>query len=138
MSASSQHSSDDVVAAHGSQDGRVIGGRYHVLRRLKQGHNTESFVASDLSGGTSVVVRTANALSFSASARMRFEHEADVLSQSGNGGFAPLLDYGSEKDQVYLVMPFVPGITLQQRLRQGPLGLMEAIMVGRALLGGAE
>ena len=50
------------------------------------------------------------------------------------GGSHPLLDFGSEDDQVYLVMPFMPGITLQERLQQGPLSVMEAITLGRALL----
>ena len=30
-------------------------------------------------------------------------------------------------------MPFIPGITLQARLRQGPLSVMDAIALGRAL-----
>ena len=89
---------------------------------------------SDLTHDTTVVIKTAAAASFSASVRMRLEHEAHVLSQVKNGLFAPLLDFGSEGDQVYLVMPFIPGITLQARLRQGPLSVMEAITLGRALL----
>ena len=112
----------------------MIGGRYQVLRQLKRGPDTEAFLASDLSAHTSVVVKTALASSFSASARMRLEHEADVLSRVGNGVFAPLLDCGAEDGLVYLVMPFVPGITLQQRLQQGRLPVADAITVGRALL----
>ena len=130
----SQRPSDDVVDTNGSPKGRVIAGRYQVLRALKSGHDTETLLASDLSAGTSVVVKTAAATSFSASARMRLEHEADVLSRVDNGVFAPLLDHGSEAEQVYLVMPFIPGITLQERLQQGPLSVMETVTLGRALL----
>ncbi len=130
----SQNPLDDDVDANGSRHRRVIGGRYQVERQLKSGEDTEAFLASDLSGGASVVVKTARASSFSASARMRLEHEAHILSRVGDGVFAPLLDHGSEDDQVYLVMPFISGVTLQERLRQGPLGVMDAITVGRALL----
>ena len=98
----------------GSQSRRVIGGRYLVLRQLKTGDDTETLLASDLKRNESVVVKTAAAAAFSASARMRLEHEAHVLSQIKNGRSAPLLDSGAEGDQVYLVLPFVPGITLQE------------------------
>ncbi len=126
--------SENIIAANDDQDGRVIGGRYQVLRQLKCGADTAAFLASDLSAGTLVVVKTAAVSSFSPSARMRLEHEAHVLSRIGDGVFAPLLDYGSEGEQVYLVMPFVPGITLQTRLEQGPLPVSDAITLGRALM----
>jgi len=118
----------------GSGDRRVIGGRYQVLRPLKNGDAAETLLASDLAEQTTVVVKTALASRFSASMRMRLEHEARVLSQIKHGPFAPLLDFGLENDHVYLVMPFMPGITLESRLRQGPLQVMEVISVGRALL----
>ena len=55
-----------------------------------------------------------------ATARMRLEHEANVLSHLGQGqAVSPLLDHGCADDHVYLVMPFVPGITLHARLRRG-------------------
>ena len=126
--------SADLVRADGSSDRRVIGDRYQVIRRLKHGDDTETLLATDLTLDTNVVIKTAAAASFSASARMRLEHEAHVLSQIKNGLFAPLLDSGSEGDQVFLVMPFIPGITLQSRLRQGSLPVMDAITLGRALL----
>ncbi len=112
----------------------MIGDRYQVIRRLKHGDDTETLLAIDLTRETNVVIKTAAASSFSASARMRLEHEAHVLSQIKNGLFAPLLDSGADGDQVFLVMPFIPGITLQSRLRQGRLPVMDAITLGRALL----
>ena len=111
----------------------MIGGRYQVLRMLKSGMTRETLLATDLTRGTTVVIKTAAAASFSATVRMRLEHEAHVLSQIKNGLFTPLLDYGSAGDQVYLVMPFIPGVTLQARLRQGPLDVPDAITLGRAL-----
>ena len=132
--ASPQRLAGDVMEADDSFDRRVIGGRYQVLRRLKYGDDTETLLASDLTHETTVVIKTAVATSFSASARMRLEHEARVLSQIRNGRFTPLLDSGSDGDQVYLVMPFIPGVTLQARLQQGPLPVMDTIKLGCALL----
>jgi two-component system sensor kinase len=114
---------------------RIIGARYQVLRALKSGHETETLLASDLAHETHVVIKTAAAESFSATARMRLEHEAHVLATLKNEPiFPPLIDFGSEGNQLYLVMPFVPGITLQTRLRQGPLSVPETIALGNTLL----
>ena len=126
--------SADVVDANGVLNRRVIAGRYQVLRPLKNGDDTATLLAIDLTRETNVVIKTAAASTFSASARMRLEHEAHVLSQIKNGLFAPLLDSGSDGDQVFLVMPFIPGITLQSRLQQGSLPVIDAITLGRALL----
>ena len=126
-----QRSPADVNA---SPECRVIGGRYRVQRQLKSGDDTETLLALDRTNGQSVVIKTAAAALFSASVRMRLEHEAHVLSKIKQGPFAPLLDYGSEGEQVYLVRPFVPGITLQARLQQGPLPVVDAIQVGRSIL----
>lgn len=126
--------SADVIETNGSPDRRLIGDRYQVVHTLKSGEDTETFLASDLTRDRKVVIKTAVASSFSASARMRLEHEAGVLSQIKNGLSAPLLDSGTDGDQVYLVMPFIPGITLQSRLRQGSLPVMDTITLGRALL----
>ncbi len=116
--------------------GRVLVGRYQVVRVLKNGHDAETLLASDLTSSTTVVIKTASAQSFSATARMRLEHEARVLAQIKNGPFTPLLDNGSTGDQLYLVMPFVPGVTLQARLQAGPLSVVDALTVGRCLLDG--
>jgi signal transduction histidine kinase/DNA-binding response OmpR family regulator/tetratricopeptide (TPR) repeat protein len=118
----------------GLQDPRVIGGRYQVLRLLKHGGDTETLLATDRTRVTKVVIKTAAATSFSASARMRFEHEAHVLSQIKNGLFAPLLDFGCEGGQLYFVMPFIPGITLRTRLRQGPVSVTDTVALARRLM----
>ena len=131
--ASSSHAVD-VDRAKVSVEGRLIHRRYRVLRLLNNGDVARTLLASDVDQETTMVIKIAAAASFSASARMRLEHEAHVLSQIKHGSFAPLLEYGFEDNQVYLVMPFIPGITLQARLRQGPLSVMDALTVGRALL----
>jgi len=116
-----------------SQEPRLIGSRYQVQRRLKTSADTETLLASDVIQGQSVVIKMARVASFSASARMRLEHEALVLSKFQHGSIAPLLDYGSDGDQFYLVMPFLSGITLQARLQQGPLSVTDTVTLGRAL-----
>jgi signal transduction histidine kinase/CheY-like chemotaxis protein/tetratricopeptide (TPR) repeat protein/tRNA A-37 threonylcarbamoyl transferase component Bud32 len=125
----------DTHHARGSPGFRVIGERYQVLRTLKSGADTETLLASDLEHGITVVIKTAAANSFSATARMRLEHEAHVLSHLKDGQAAsPLLDHGTAGELVYLVTPFISGITLQARLLRGPLNVPDTLTLGCAVL----
>jgi len=112
----------------------VIGGRYKPLRQLSGDLDAPSCLAADLTTGTNVVLKTFASAAFTAAAHMRFEHEAQVLVRATSGRFRPLIEFGSDRELVYLVMPFIPGISLQQRLRQGPLGVTETVMLGHAIV----
>ena len=72
----------------------VIGGRYHVLATLNRGRDAETLLCSDPTRGTQVVIKRVAAASFSATARMRLEHEAHALTRIKTGRLAPLLDFG--------------------------------------------
>ena len=64
----------------------------------------------------------------------RFERERRLLASFGESeGFVELLDSGTSGDGAWLVMPFVPGGTLRQRLEAGPLGVEETIALGKEL-----
>ncbi len=63
----------------------------------------------------------------------RFERERRLLAAAGEG-FVPVLDAGRSPQGPYLVMPFLEGGTLRDRLsRQGKLGAEETLALGRAL-----
>jgi tetratricopeptide (TPR) repeat protein len=64
----------------------------------------------------------------------RFERERRLLASLGEAeGFVPLLDAGVTGETAWLVMPFVPGGTLRQKLVKGPLGVDETVALGLAL-----
>src|SRR5580692_6558884 len=64
----------------------------------------------------------------------RFARERRLLAGLGEAeGFVPLLDAGETKDGPYIVMPFVPGGTLRNRLERGPLAVEDARRLIRAL-----
>jgi serine/threonine-protein kinase len=57
-----------------------------------------------------------------------FEREVRLLrSFSLAEGFVPVIDTGSEQGHRYLVMPFLEGGTLRQRLKERKLGIDEAV-----------
>jgi len=58
--------------------------------------------------------------------RTRFEREAQILAALEYPGIVPVYDYGEENDQPYLVMRYMPGGSLSERLKGGPLSLIEA------------
>jgi two-component system sensor kinase len=137
MTIAPSHQPAAADATDGSPE-RVIGGRYRIVRTLKKSQDAETLLAADLVQGSNVVVKTARAADLSDAARIRREQQIRILSQIELGSFHPLLDHGVANDQVYLVMPFVPGVTLRERLNRGTLSVLEAVTVGRALTAALE
>ncbi len=114
-----------------STNGAVFGGRFQSLRPLKVGPTTATWIGRDLRSGDPVVIKTAKVLA--EDARLRLEHEARVLGELAGPDFRPLIEYGHHDAVTYVVMPFVPGVTLRERLNRGRLSLPEVLVVGRAL-----
>jgi two-component system sensor kinase len=115
-----------------------LGGRFQIQRQLKQGNGIETLLALDLVGDGAAIVKTASGDWLSPGAQMRLEHEAGVLRQISGAGIAPLLDFGRDNGLFYLAMPLVPGITLEQRLRRGPLSVRDTLTLGCWLFRGLQ
>jgi two-component system sensor kinase len=128
------HRSDIGTQTAEPPSGKVFGGRYQVLRVLKQGNGIETLLGNDLVENENVVIKTASGDALSVGAQMRLEHEGSVLREVRGQGFAPLLQLGREDGLLFLVMPLIPGVTLESRLRQGPLSVRDTLTVGRCLL----
>jgi PAS domain S-box-containing protein len=116
----------------------VLGGRFQIQRLLKQGNGVETLLGIDLLDGAAVVIKTAVVDSLSLGAQMRLEHEASVLQHIRGAGVAPLVHVGRDGGLFYLVMPLVPGITLQDRLRRGPLSVRDTLTLGCCLFSGLQ
>jgi len=56
-----------------------------------------------------------------------------VLARFSHPGVATVFDFGVEDDVDFLVMEFVPGGTLQERLRSGPLPVSDVLRLGRVI-----
>ncbi len=69
-----------------------------------------------------------------ATKRARFDRERRIQAALGErDGFVPILDAGDSPQGPYLVMPFVAGGSLRDRLRHGALPFDKAMALGRDL-----
>ena len=51
----------------------------------------------------------------------RFERESSLLAGLKHPNIVPVIGYGESKGMVYMVMPFVRGISLQDRVQRGKI-----------------
>ena len=63
----------------------------------------------------------------------RFRLEARTIAQLQHPHILPMHDYGTEKDILYLVMAYVSGGSLKERIARGPLPLSEVEVLLRQI-----
>ena len=69
-------------------------------------------------------------MSASPESAQRFEREAKTISQLSHPHICALYDVGREGDDEYLVMEYLEGETLSDRLAKGPLPLEQTLRYG--------
>ena len=111
--------------------------RYRLLERIGAGGMGEVWKAHDARLDRIVAVkmllRGALGPFGHDTGRERFRREALTLSRLSHAGIATVFDFHSEGDQEFLVMEFVPGGTLESRLREGPIPLADVQSQGAAI-----
>ena len=115
---------------------RVISGCYRVVQPLKPGPGWETLLAIDLAQGDRVVVKTISAEGISAGGVAQLEHDAEALRRVRGPWVTGLRRLGREDDLLFFVTPYIPGVSLQERLAEEPLSAAETLIVGRCLLAG--
>ncbi len=61
--------------------------------------------------------------------RERFDREAQTIATLEHPAIVPVYDFGEEEGQPYLVMRYMPGGSLSDRLKSGPIPIPEAAMI---------
>ena len=104
-------------------------GRYYILDQLGEGGMAIVYKAYDtrLESDVAVkVIRTENlAPSILERSLKRFEREAKALARLTHPNIVKVTDYGEYESKPYLVMPYLPGGTLKQKLGK-PIPWQEA------------
>jgi len=105
-------------------------GRYEIKEKLGQGGMAAVFRAHDPRFKRDVAIKVLpTAYMDNAMFRARFEREAQVIAALEYPGIVPVYDFGEQNDQPYLVMRFMPGGSLADRISHGPLSLDDAVRI---------
>jgi len=97
-------------------------GPYEIVAAIGVGGMGELYRAKDTRLGRTVAVKVLPMdLAANAGARERMEREARAISALNHPSICTLFDIGHEDGTDYLVMEFIDGVTLADRLQAGPL-----------------
>jgi serine/threonine protein kinase/Tol biopolymer transport system component len=114
-------------------------GPYEVQSPLGAGGMGEVYRARDTRLDRTVAIKILpEHLAGSAEARQRFDREARAISSLNHPHICHLYDVGQQDSTSYLVMEFLDGETLAERLRKGPLPLDQVLRIGSEICEGLE
>jgi Tol biopolymer transport system component len=106
-------------------------GPYEILALVGAGGMGEVYKARDTRLDRTVAVKIlTSALAADAQFRERFDREARAISQVDHPHICALHDVGEQSGTAYLVMQYLEGETLADRLAKGPLPLSQALTTG--------
>jgi serine/threonine-protein kinase len=106
-------------------------GPYEILSPLGAGGMGEVYRARDTRLERTVAVKVLPAhLSVSAESRQRFEREAKTISQLSHPHICALYDVGNQDGVEFLVMEYLEGETLSDRLLKGALSFEQVLRYG--------
>ena len=111
----------------------TIAGRYRLDEMLGRGGMSEVWAATDTELGRRVALKLLAPDADTA----RFEREARAVASLGHPNITQLYDYGEEGGRPYMVLEYLPGGTLEERLRDGkPLPDRETMQISAELASG--
>src|SRR5919204_2796918 len=93
----------------------VIAGRYRLERLLGKGGMSEVWAAEDQELGRRVALK----LLAPDADRARFDREARAAASLAHPNLTQLYDYGETEGRPYMVLEYLPGGTLEERLPSG-------------------
>src|SRR5215216_1035064 len=114
-------------------------GAYEIVAALGAGGMGEVYKARDTRLDRTVAIKVVTAaLAGDSDLRLRFEHEARAIAALNHPHICTIHDVGRHEDVDFLVMEFLEGETLAERLKKSsplpiPEALAIAIQVGTAL-----
>jgi tetratricopeptide (TPR) repeat protein len=119
----------------GMRPGELVEGRFEIVRLAAAGGMGRVYQASDrLAGGAAVALKVLQGRGVHE--LMRFAREAQVLAGLRHPGVVRYVAHGATEDgDPYLVMEWLEGETLSERLQRSGLGVAESIALARRIAG---
>jgi eukaryotic-like serine/threonine-protein kinase len=120
--------------------GRLIDGRYQVRSRIARGGMATVYLATDLRLERRVAIKVMHShLADDTQYKARFIQEARSAARLAHPNVVNVYDQGQDAETAYLVMEYLPGITLRDLLQEHKilttdqtLDIMEAVLSGLA------
>src|SRR6266536_5233079 len=114
-------------------------GPYEILTAIGAGGMGEVYSARDTRLDRSVAIKVLPThLSANVEAKQRFDREARAISALTHPNICTLYDVGHQNGTDYLVMEFLEGETLADRLRKGPLPIAQLLKYGADICEGLD
>ena len=108
--------------------------RYQIKRELGRGGMASVYLASDPRFQRDVAIKVLpRAYLNDEMFRARFQREAHTIATLEHPAIVPVHDFGEEDGQPYLVMRYMSGGSLQERLEQGQLSPAAALKIVRRI-----
>jgi formylglycine-generating enzyme required for sulfatase activity len=128
----------DPAAGTALQPGLRVGrdARYELLAKLGEGGMGAVWRARDTQLDRDVAIKRILGLA-SPMLRERFQRETKAVTALRHSNIVTVFDAGEDAFGLYLVMEFVPGQTLDQVLRKGPMPAQQAVAIMAGLCRGA-
>ncbi|MEY2847454.1 MAG: hypothetical protein RI885_119 [Actinomycetota bacterium] len=120
--------------------GRLVDGRYQVRSRIARGGMATVYLATDLRLERRVAIKVMHGhLADDSQYKARFIQEARSAARLAHPNVVNVYDQGQDADTAYLVMEYLPGITLRDLLQEHRVltteqafDIMEAVLSGLA------
>jgi basic membrane protein A len=117
-------------------------GRYHILEQLGEGGMATVYKAYDtrLERDVAVKIIRRNAFPPEQIERIlkRFEREAKSLAKLSHPNIVGVIDYGEHEGAPYLVLEYLPGGTLKERMKGQPMPWQEAVRLLTPIAGALD
>jgi serine/threonine protein kinase len=122
----------DLSTLSPSTDATAIGriGSFDILQWIGCGGMGVVFLARDVRLRRLVAIKTLNArLSSIPKARRRFAREARVMAAIKHPNVVTIYSVEDHNDQPFLVMEYLEGRSLRERIKQGPLAVADTLLI---------
>jgi Tol biopolymer transport system component len=114
-------------------------GPYEIIEQAGVGGMGEVYKATDTRLDRTVAIKILPAqVADNAQLRERFDREAKAISSLNHAHICTLYDVGHENGTDYLVMEFLEGETLSQRLSRGPIPYEEVLQIAIQIISGLD
>ena len=114
-------------------------GRYVIEEKVGQGSMGEVYKATDTKLDREVAIKVLpEAFAENKERLARFEREAKLLASLNHPNIATLFDLQEHEGTHFLVLEFVPGETLAERIQRGPILIDDALPLFKQVAEGLE